>query len=81
MTDFSLRMITPADIDQVADIHLASFHDGALSQLGKDVVQRYYHWLLTGFTEIIPLCAISPSHQLAGFCFAGLGGLDPSFKR
>jgi ribosomal protein S18 acetylase RimI-like enzyme len=72
MTEFTIREIGLTDLEQVASIHIASFHDRALSQLGKGAVQRYYHWLLTGFPKRFPLCAVSPDQQLAGYCFAGV---------
>jgi len=72
MADFHIRNIATEDLDGIARIHRASFDDRALTQLGKGAVQRYYHWLLTGFSEVYPICAETIEGELAGFCFAGV---------
>lgn len=72
MTEFNIRSIQSKDLDEIAKIHKASFHDRALTQLGIGVIKRYYAWLLTGFSEIFPLCAVDCQGMVAGFCFAGI---------
>lgn len=71
MSEFFIRVIQKEDLDAIAHIHKASFHDRALSQLGFGAIKRYYKWLLTGFSEIYPLCAVNLQGKLAGYCFAG----------
>jgi len=72
MTEFIIREIHAEDINSIARIHRASFQDRALTQLGIGPIRRYYKWLLSGFSEIYPICAQTPEQQIAGFCFAGL---------
>ena len=72
MPDFHIRSIEIEDLDAVVRIHRASFDDRALTQLGNVAVRRYYHWLLTGFAEIYPICAETKMGELAGFCFSGV---------
>ena len=72
MADFQIRSIRVEDLDAIARIHRASFDDRALTQLGSGAIRRYYHWLLTGFSEVHPICAESVEGELAGFCFAGV---------
>ena len=70
--EFNIRKIEVQDLDGVVSIHRASFDDRALTQLGAGAVRRYYHWLLTGFVEVHPICAVSAEGELAGFCFSGV---------
>ena len=74
MIEFAIRNVELSDLDQIAEVHRASFEDRALSQLGKSAVKRYYRWLLTGFSDIYPVCAVSTHGKIAGFCFAGVYG-------
>ena len=71
MPELTIRSIEDRDLDQIADIHRASFHDRALSQLGNAAIKRYYNWLLRGFPDNFPFCAVSENGWIAGFCFAG----------
>jgi len=72
MSDFTIREILYEDLDEVTRIHIASFSDRALSQLGKGAVKRYYQWLFTGFPRSYPICAEVNGNILAGFCFVGV---------
>lgn len=72
MLDFTIREILYEDLDEVTRIHIASFSDRALSQLGKGAVKRYYQWLFTGFPRSYPICAEIDGNTLAGFCFVGV---------
>ncbi len=72
MSDFTIREIRYEDLDDVTRIHIASFSDRALSQLGKGAVKRYYQWLFTGFPRSYPICAEVNGNTLAGFCFVGV---------
>ena len=56
----------------IAKIHIDSFSDRALSQLGKEAVRRYYFWLLTGFPACYPICIVSPDNVITGYCFSGV---------
>lgn len=72
MSDFTIREILYEDLDEVTRIHIASFSDRALSQLGKGAVNRYYQWLFTAFPQSYPICAEVNGKTLAGFCFVGV---------
>ncbi|MFA7407280.1 MAG: GNAT family N-acetyltransferase [Anaerolineaceae bacterium] len=67
-----IRFIEIEDINAVAAIHQASFHDRALTQLGPGSIKRYYYWLLTGFSDIFPLCVVDQKNNMLGYCFSGI---------
>ena len=83
MIEFAIKNVQISDLDQIAEIHQASFEDRALSQMGKATIKRYYQWLITGFPENYHLCASSDDGQIAGFCFAGVyaGSFSGFLKR
>jgi ribosomal protein S18 acetylase RimI-like enzyme len=68
---FLVRNIQINDLAEITKIHIASFQDRALTQLGFGAVKRYYSWLLSGFPEAYPICVETQDGSLAGFCFAG----------
>lgn len=70
--NFSIRIIEVKDLIIISQIHRSSFESSALSQLGTEAVRRYYHWLLTGPHEVVALCAITQTEQIAGFIFSGI---------
>jgi ribosomal protein S18 acetylase RimI-like enzyme len=72
MSDFTIRELLYEDIDNVSRIHIASFSDRALSQLGRGAVKRYYEFLFTNFLQSYPICAEENGNTLVGFCFAGV---------
>ncbi len=72
MSEFTIREIRYEDLDDVTRIHIASFSDRALSQLGKGAVKRYYKFLFTEFLQSYPICAEANGNTLVGFCFAGV---------
>lgn len=72
MPDFSIRELRYEDIEDVSRIHIASFSDRALSQLGIGAVKRYYEFLFTNFQQSIPICVETKGNILVGFCFAGV---------
>lgn len=72
MTEFTIREIRYEDLDDVTRIHIASFSDRALSQLGKGAVKRYYQFLFIDFLQSYPICAVANGNTLAGFCFVGV---------
>ena len=72
VTEFTIRNVEMSDLDQIAEIHRASFADRALSQLGRAAIKRYYQWLITGFPNNYHLCASLDDGQISGFCFAGV---------
>jgi len=68
---FLVRNIQINDLAEITRIHITSFQDRALTQLGFGAVKRYYSWLLSGFSETYPICVETQDGSLAGFCFAG----------
>jgi ribosomal protein S18 acetylase RimI-like enzyme len=72
MNELMIREVRMQDLNEISRIHQASFDDRALSQLGSGAVKRYYRWLLTGFSEVFPICAQTEGGNLAGFCFMGV---------
>lgn len=59
------------DLSRAANVHLASFPNGALTLLGAEAVRRYYEWQLLGPHECLALGAFSESNLL-GFFFGGV---------
>lgn len=72
MSEYLIRSITSQDLDEVVRIHIASFSDRALSQLGKGAVFRYYQSLLEGFPYSNPIFAVTQADIMTGFCFNGI---------
>ena len=72
MDKIVIRAVKEADLSDITRIHIASFKDRALSQMGFSTVRRYYAWLLTGFSMIHPVCAVNQEGIIAGYCFSGL---------
>lgn len=68
---FFVRNIQMDDLNEISRIHITSFHERALTQLGRGAVTRYYSWLLKGFTKTFPICVETHEGTLAGFCFSG----------
>lgn len=66
-----LRKLAAGDIDAVATIHCAAFPRSTITRLGKEVVHRYYVWLMQGPHETYALGA-TLGHKLVGFCFGGV---------
>jgi ribosomal protein S18 acetylase RimI-like enzyme len=60
-----------ADLDRVADIHLASFPSSFLSMLGRGAVRRYYDWQLNGPHDVVALASCHEG-RMVGYCFGGL---------
>ena len=68
---FFVRNIHIEDLNEITRIHITSFKDRAMTQLGRGAVTRYYSWLLTGFSTTFPICVETHEGALAGFCFSG----------
>jgi ribosomal protein S18 acetylase RimI-like enzyme len=78
---FLLRKLVAGDIDAVATIHCAAFPKSTITRLGKEVVYRYYVWLLEGPHELYAFGA-TLEHRLVGFCFGGIApDAIPGFLR
>lgn len=65
-----LRELTVKDLSEIADVHIAAFPTSALTKLGRDAVERYYIWQLTGPHQV---SAVGASHQerLVGYYIGG----------
>lgn len=66
-----IRHLAESDIREVAVVHLASFPESALSGLGREAVERYYSWLLTGHHDCVALGAFTDD-KLEGYLFGGV---------
>lgn len=71
MDQVTIRPLTEADLDRVADIHCRAFKDSALTKLGKEAVKRYYRWLITGPHYALNIVACQ-NEQVVGFCNGGI---------
>lgn len=67
----SVRILSPADLDAIARVHVAAFSRSALTRLGSEAVRRYYHWQFIGPHEAVAL-GVDIDAALGGFCFAGV---------
>ena len=72
MGSILIRELVYGDLDEVVKVHMASFHDRALTQLGKEAVKRYYDIVLKDYQISYPICAVKNEGVICGFCFAGL---------
>jgi len=72
MIEYAIRNTVIEDLDEISRVHVSSFFDRALSQLGLGAVKRYYRWLLTSFPDSHPICAETPEGKVIGFCFPGV---------
>jgi ribosomal protein S18 acetylase RimI-like enzyme len=68
----TVATLTPADLDQVAAIHIESFPQSFLSALGQGTVKRYYSWLLTGPHDVTAFGVRSSNGELVGFALGGV---------
>lgn len=68
----TLRKLEPADLPQVARVHLGSFPDSALSKLGAEVVRLYYLWQLNGPHEKVQATGAFAGEDCVGFSFSGI---------
>lgn len=66
-----LRGIKKADLEGVAEVHLAAFPHSALSLLGGEAVRRYYEWQLIGPHSASAAGAFS-KEKCVGFYFGGI---------
>ena len=55
---------------EVALIHTASFKKSLLTNLGIDIVQKYYEWQLKSPDRVYPYGAFF-NKTLVGYCFGG----------
>lgn len=70
-TNFNLRSLQESDLTTVSTVHLEAFTASALSRLGFEVVNRYYHWQLLGPHDVDAI-GVWDGDQLAGFYFGGV---------
>ncbi len=70
--DVALREITADDLLKVANIHVDSFPESALTKLGVESVRRYYLWQLNGSHEKVRAVAAYVKTDSVGFSFSGV---------
>ena len=66
----NLQPLTLEDLRAVAVVHTAAFPESVLTQLGKQMVARYYEWQLTGPHQVSAVGAWDQS-QMLGFYVGG----------
>lgn len=66
-----IRNLSAKDLPDVTRVHLKAFPKSALTQLGAEVVRRYYQWQLCGPHDVVAL-GIFQGETLVGFCFGGV---------
>ncbi len=79
----TLRELTAADLPQIAEVHCDSFPEGAMTKLGRRVVEQYYLWQLTGPHTTVRAVGAFSGNDCAGFSFGGVfsGGSMSGFLR
>lgn len=65
-----IRKLEVKDLLDVSAVHMAAFHNSALTLLGMEAVRRYYEWLLVGPHEVVAFGAFTQG-KTVGFCFGG----------
>jgi len=68
---FEIAALGPSKLNEIVDVHCAAFSESLMTALGRQVVRRYYEWLLTGPHDMVALGAFQ-NQQLAGICFGGV---------
>lgn len=67
-----LLAVRMEDLALIARVHVDSFPESALTKLGPSIVERYYHWQLTGPHEKVRATAAFVGDECAGFSFSGI---------
>lgn len=67
-----LKKITKDNLVEVAQVHMDSFSESALTKLGSAIVQRYYLWQLTGPHKNVHAVGAFVDDKCAGFSFSGV---------
>lgn len=71
MGDVEVRDVVPADLPDVARLHLQAFPDSVLGDLGEEAVRRSYQWQLDGPHDLTALVATVDATTM-GFLFGGV---------
>lgn len=71
MGELVIRPLSKAELPRVAELHALAFPESMLTALGREVLERYYAWLLEGPHDA-ELMGAWQGHELAGFCAAGV---------
>ncbi len=67
-----LKEIAIDDLEKIAEVHIDSFSDSALTKLGSAIVERYYLWQLTGPHRNVHAVGAFVGDNCAGFSFSGV---------
>ncbi|MGB7208349.1 MAG: GNAT family N-acetyltransferase [Pyrinomonadaceae bacterium] len=67
-----LKHLKVKDLPLIAQVHIDSFPDSALTKLGPAVVERYYLWQLTGPHKKVWATGAFVTDECAGFSFSGI---------
>lgn len=66
-----LKEIKKDDLIKIAQVHINSFPESALTKLGVSIIERYYLWQLTGPHEKVRPVGAFVGQNCAGFSFSG----------
>lgn len=67
-----LKEVTQNDLRKIAQVHIDSFPESALTKLGVRIVQRYYLWQLIGQHKKVHAIGAFVDEECAGFSFSGV---------
>lgn len=67
-----LKSLETDDLPLIAQVHMDSFPDSALTKLGLAVVERYYLWQVTGPHQKVRATGAFVADECAGFSFSGV---------
>ncbi len=68
---YEIRLINTAQLSSLTRIHLLAFPKSAMTQLGTEVVYRYYDWLVNGPHPEAVRIGLFANEDMLGFCFGG----------
>jgi len=66
-----VRDAVPADLEEVARLHVDAFPDSVLGRLGVEAVRRNYVWQMEGPHDLTALVGVTDA-RVAGFLFGGV---------
>jgi GNAT superfamily N-acetyltransferase len=67
-----IKEIKREDLDKIAEVHIDSFPNSALTKLGSAIVERYYLWQLIGPHKNVKSVGAFVDNNCAGFSFSGV---------
>ena len=71
MNSLYIRTLDESDLPIVNTVHQEAFQDSTLTQLGPDIVQKYYYWNLQN-SQLYYFIGAFDKGELTGFCLSGV---------